>query len=390
MAGLKKMRGKYYIRVRKRTGYSRSEMLIPTKTRLKSEAIARRIAVEKYESDIKDGTIQEFQFKELFGWLNDKGTTKLIKKSLQDVIDEYLEYRECSGRVRENTIKKDGVVFRQFTRLVGTSIPADEITYKHIEGKNGLIKHLQDRGCTNVGINITLRHLKVFLNWMHDKEKIISEPIKFKMLPEGEQLYRYFNEPELNAIQGYYGVDEFYKKCFYFYSETGMRPSEPFLGELAGDWYLIDASQRKNKIPMQMKLNPELKSMLIEMQSFRDTFLEGRTLKGANERAYDILCRQLMKVVRSLGFTGKKLTLYSFRHTYAIRRVTTTDIYQVQREMGHTSTNTTQKYLRFPEQRRLDDFPSLKAYIEKVQYKPENAIRVADFRVANHHDTAVS
>ena len=139
-----------------------------------------------------------------------------------------------------------------------------------------------------------------------------------------------------------------------------------------------------------MKLNPELKSMLIEMQSFRDTFLEGRTLKGANERAYDILCRQLMKVVRSLGFTGKKSTLYSFRHTYAIRRVTTTDIYQVQREMGHTSTNTTQKYLRFPEQRRLDDFPSLKAYIEKVQYKPENAIRVADFRVANHHDTAVS
>ena len=99
-----------------------------------------------------------------------------------------------------------------------------------------------------------------------------------------------------------------------------------------------------------------------------------------------------MKVVRSLGFTGKKATLYSFRHTFAIKTITRNNgnIHEVMRHMGHTSTNTTQKYLRFPEQRRLDDFPSLKAYIEQAQNKPENDIRVTDFRVTNHHDTAVS
>ena len=64
----------------------------------------------------------------------------------------------------------------------------------------------------------------------------------------------------------------------------------------------------------------------------------------------DILERNIMRIVRALEFTGKRLTLYSFRHSYAIRRVTMADIFTVQRELGHKSTDMTQKYLRFPEQ----------------------------------------
>ena len=41
------------------------------------------------------------------------------------------------------------------------------------------------------------------------------------------------------------------------------------------------------------------------------------------------------------------------------------------REMGHKSTNTTMRYLRFPEQRRLDDFPSLKDYILNHKNMPK-------------------
>ena len=61
--------------------------------------------------------------------------------------------------------------------------------------------------------------------------------------------------------------------------------------------------------------------------------------------------------------------MYSFRHSYGIRRITMTNgnIHQVMREMGHSNTQTTRGYLRFPEQRRLDDFPSLREYIEQHQ-----------------------
>ena len=40
----------------------------------------------------------------------------------------------------------------------------------------------------------------------------------------------------------------------------------------------------------------------------------------------------------------------------------------------------TQKYLRFPEQRRLDDFPSLKDYIENRQNTGKNTIRGTEIR----------
>ncbi len=197
------------------------------------------------------------------------------------------------------------------------------------------------------------------------------------------QLYHYFNESETNQIFHYIDehMDSFYNRCFHFYNQTGMRPSEPFIGELVGDWYLIPPELRKNGIPMQMQLNEELKSIVLEMQSFRDSKLH---CKDANVRVVDILERTTMKIVRALGFTGKRLTLYSWRHSYAIRRVTMTDIFTVQRELGHKSTDMTQRYLRFPEQRRLDDFPSMKEYIEQRQNTPKSSISVTNNSVTKY------
>ena len=102
-------------------------------------------------------------------------------------------------------------------------------------------------------------------------------------------------------------------------------------------------------------------------------------------RVVDIFEKTIMKIVRTLGFTGKRLTLYSFRHSYAIRRVTIKDsIHEVMREMGHSNTQTTMEYLRFPEQRRLDDFPSLRAYIENRQNMQKNTIRATKSRATEY------
>ena len=162
-----------------------------------------------------------------------------------------------------------------------------------------------------------------------------------------------------------------------------MRPTEPFIGELVGDWYIITAEERKNKIPMQMQLNDELKAILLEMQSFRDSKLH---CKDANERVCDIFSRTLGKIVRALEFTGKKLTLYSFRHSYGIQRITINNgnIYELMREMGHSNPQTTMGYLRFPEQRRLDDFPSLREYIEQHQNMPKGGTMVTKSMVTQY------
>ena len=60
--------------------------------------------------------------------------------------------------------------------------------------------------------------------------------------------------------------------------------------------------------------------------------------------------------------------------------MTNRNIYDVMREMGHSNPQTTMGYLRFPIERRLDDFPSLKDYIENRQNIGKNAIRGTKIR----------
>ena len=63
------------------------------------------------------------------------------------------------------------------------------------------------------------------------------------------------------------------------------------------------------------------------------------------------------------------------------KRITITgSIHDVMREMGHSNPQTNMRYLRFPEQRRLDDFPSLREYIEERMKMPESSIKGTNFK----------
>jgi integrase len=280
-----------------------------------------------------------------------------------------------------NQIMEGGAMGVQIT--VSGKLRGDRSAFeKHTQGilprAGNYAKNLVSEDITHTKTPMGLIGIKIRIA---TKEKLIPEPIKFKELKEGVQLYHYFNESEINQIYHYINehMDSSYLRYFHFYNQTGMRPTEPFIGELVGDWYLISGEDRKNGIPMQMQLNEELKSILLEMQSFRDSKLH---CVDANERVCDIFSRTLNKIVTALGLTGKRLTLYSFRHSFAIRRITMTNgnIYDVMREMGHSNPQTTMGYLRFPEQRRLDDFPSLKEYISNPQNMQKNTIRATNLR----------
>ena len=394
MASIRKMRDKYYARVRwYLTNGKREETLIPLKTASLTTARTRLKLVENQETDIKNQIIQKFQFKDIFQWLNDAGTSRFTSMKLVDIIPDYLEYRKCV--VRKSTVDRDRVSLKQLTDFIGENKPVEELSYKDIEGVNGLIQHLRNKpnkdkqGYADSGINITLRHLSVFFSYLL-KEKLIPEPIEFNMIKEGEKPFYYFNESELKAIYEYDGLAPFFKRCFYFYEQTGMRASEPFRGELIGDWFIVGADCSKGKNVRQIPLSPELQAILKEMHQFRDTINTGsknhKKMRKATSptskssirpyppysSAYTRIAKRLEMVVKALGFKGKELTIKGLRATYGIRRVTVTgDIFQVAREMGHRSVTTTEKhYLRFPLERRLADFPSLAKHIEKTENMP--------------------
>ena len=196
----------FYCRIRWYNQFGRQvECKVNLFAKKKSDAKERAKIVLKEIEDIKDGTLQRFQFDEYFSFRNDEGTSKLIKKSLQDTIDEYLKYRSCV--VKPKTFKRDKSALNQFIEFVGYTKAVEELSYRDFEGNKGLIQHLRNKGCSDVGINTSLAHIKVYLNWLYEKEKLISEPIKFKLLPKGVQLYHYFNESETNQV--YHYIDEY-------------------------------------------------------------------------------------------------------------------------------------------------------------------------------------
>ena len=389
MKNLRKIKGNWYYRLKIWNGVKEKETPIPLKTKNKTDAIRRAKIVLDNADDLKSGVIQKFQWEEYFPWLNDTGTSILVKRSVQDIIPDYLAYRQT--KVRSSTANRDRISLNQLTNFFFKPKPIEELSYKDIEGADGLIQHLRNNGYKDSGINITLRHLRIFFNWMYNRERLIAEPIRFDMIPEGEQLYCYFNESELQAIHSVDSIDDFFKRCFFFYQHTGCRPIEPFIGELVGDWLIVDSSKSKGKNVRQIQLSEKLKNILIEMQSFRDSYSVRSTghkcPSASNERAYERISKTLKKVIGKLKFNGKKLTLKSFRHTYGIVRVYETgNIFQVAMEMGHKNVTTTQLYLRFPRERVKQDFPSL----EVMEDHHKKTIRVTDCRATNQYLVANS
>ena len=362
-------RGNYYYRIMVWTGTRQKEVTIALKTKNKSVAFKRGKKVSDEAHNIKDGTIQRFQFKDYFEWLNDEGTSKLIELSLEIIVPEYLSYKK--SKQRRGTVKRDRISLNQLCEFIGYSKPVDEINYLDMEGKKGLIQHLQAKGYSNNGINITLRHLRTFFNYCHKKAKVIDVPIEFDFLPKSEQEY-FIDEYQIQAIHNYIddeknGIDLFFKRCFIFYELTGMRAIEPMIAELYGDWLYVDASKSKGHNLRKVHLSEELKAIWMEISAFRDGYA-ARKSPNPNEQAYGIISKKLLKITRALNFdTNRKITIKSFRHHYGIKRVYTTgNIFQVAMEMGHKSVITTQHYLRFQLDELRDHFPSLVPIIDSM------------------------
>ncbi len=350
-------------------GVDHKEKTIPLKT--KDKSVANRLGkfIDGFADDVRNGIYSEEQIKDLCWWLNDEGTSEIKEHTLESVTPQYLDYKK--SKLREKSVKRDRVSINQLCEFIGYSKPIAEIDYLDIEGSKGLIQHLQSTGYSNNGVNVTLRHLRTFFNWLHKKAKIIDEPIQFDMLPKTDQEY-YIDEYQIQAIHNYIdddsnGIDSFFKRALIFYELTGVRAIEPFIGEIYGDWLSVDASKSKGKNLRKIHLSEELKAILIEMQSFRDEYV-ARNSPNPNEQAYGIISKKLLRITRALNFdTNRKISIKSFRHHYGIKRVYLTgNIFQVAMEMGHKSVTTTQHYLRFQLDELKDYFPSLIPIIDNL------------------------
>ena len=343
MAILKQRRGKWYARVQWYNANVKKEKQVPLKTMSKVTARQRLAEVNKVESDIRAG--MEFTFP----WLNDDQITSVRQLALSDAINEWIQDRKSNG-IRPSTIRRNQYSMESFMSITGRKRPLCTVTTKVIDTYRNVCI---DKGMTPDGININLRSLKTFFRWCHRREYISKVPhIDIVSKPKSMPLYipdRIF--AELMRLDW---LDQHYKTAFLFYRETGCRVSEPFIGDLDGNWLLISANKTKQRADKELRLNAECLRLCVEMRSYVEKY------EGTVESWTQNLSKTFLKVMREIDGKDTKYHLHCLRHTFAVRRyLQTRDIYLVKQEMGHASVTTTEVYAQFSLRRLEMDFPSL-------------------------------
>ena len=182
---------------------------------------------------------------------------------------------------------------------------------------------------------------------------------KLKKIPHIEQLKIpetkpiYITDDEFQAIMELDWLDDFYKRVFLMYRETGMRLKEPMISRLEGNWVDIP-NVSKGKAPRSIELKESLKSTFIGLKDWCDNGY-GSNLKTPD----DHLSKMFKKALRSIGADEKK-HFHSLRHTFAVRRLIQGEsIFQLRLMMGHSSVTTTEGYANMNMKRVQQDFPTL-------------------------------
>ncbi len=356
MAGLRKLKDKYYVRLRQWNGIKQDEKLIPLKTTNRTEALERQIIVNRYEKDLKNGIEIEFP------WMNEKNETKIVRYTLELAIKDYVVIRS-SQNLRPKTIEQNVLALKHFSNLVGEKYPVDDIGIQFIDN---FIKHCQNYHSITT-INMNLRAIKTFFHWLNEHNRIKTFP-RIKQLLVNKSLPIYLTDYEFNGIMDLSNLDNNYKQMFKFYRDTGCRLSEPFYARIDGKWMCIDANRSKTHTQREIHLNEEQLNILRQLQS--TTF---------NEHSIKYISKVFKKACISLNIDKH---FHCLRHTFAVRRyLETRDIYLVKNEMGHASVTTTEIYAKFSLRKLKYDFPSLVKTPVDIPYNP---IRDTDIRDTAH------
>ena len=330
------------------------DIYISLKTSDEDEALKRHEKVEDREKAIKRG--------KKFTWSWDKGTkgrTRMVSKNLGQYIDEWLEVKKVN--VSDTSYKRYAISLKAFTNVIGRTSPLSNINNKSIED----FKRFYTNKHTNGGINLNLRGIKCFFIWCLEEGHITKVP-KMKMMQTTKSKPKTFNEGQWKAIMKAKCLTEWWKDVFRVYKQTGIRLSEGILGDIQGNILIVRAEDSKTRMEKEIPLTEYQVGVIQRIQIARDDYLKRGSLVAFKNR----FSRKFADVLKEIGiYESKVTTFHCLRHTFAVRRyLETRDIYQVCKELGHTSIKTTEIYTQFSFARLEQDYPSL---VKRVEIESE-------------------
>ena len=358
MATLKKARQSYFARIRWYVEDTLKEKTVPLKTHLKSEALVRRTEVEKYEHIIKDGD----DYTAIFPWINDGGKTEIVRRTVQDAIDEYIIVKELRNH-RKSTIDRARVGLNSLTDTLTKNRAVSTLNDYDIEK---WFTKSREKGHAPNTMACNRAKIVSFFNHCYRKGWIKKE-IYFPSIDNTQKEIKCVNEDLFKDIQELDSVDSHFKRAFFLYISTGLRRAEPFNGEIIGNQLRVNRESSKSKTTRYVNLNPQQKEIMLEMKERADFQRARYRYKQKNiEQRYS---KEFKKACRELGI--EDIHFHHLRNSYIIIRCAITgDIMAISKEVGHANVTQTQQYADIPAEIVMEWFPSWKKIImERLKHK---------------------
>ena len=308
MASLRKMRGKYYVRIR----YNGKEKSIPTYHTNRRDA---EIVLRKYQQNEQE-----------------------VKLRIADhLIDQNLTIKDCAQFFITQYPKEYGITASTL-KSYKYAVEDFSTCFKHIRRFNELngqqfsqlVEYLK-RNYSETTINIRLRGIRAFLNYLIGKEFVKKLPFKVKQIKVDKHPPKFLTPEELDKI--YSKVeDPALLSTFKTLEVTGMRVGE--LSESTREGLFIRIQRSKGR-------KERIVPIPVEYVADYD---------DAREVSYSTswITRSFTRLAKDCGIEGKK-TAHSLRHTFAYRLLLEVNNIQLVRDiLGHSSVKVTEIYTQIP------------------------------------------
>ena len=165
----------------------------------------------------------------LFPWLSDLRTTTVKRFTLKDAADQWISKRK--RKLARKTIQMNKESFSYFLKFIGIKHPFDTIITNKVEQFADCLARI---GLSKASINIHLRTIKAMSRYYLKVDRLNRIP-HIQQLKIPKKVPIYIKDNEFQAIIELGCLDDFYKRVFLLYRETGMRLNEPMISVLDGD-----------------------------------------------------------------------------------------------------------------------------------------------------------
>jgi integrase/recombinase XerD len=313
MIGLRKLKGKYYGRLR----LNGKDKLLPLNTSYKAEADRLIRKYNENEALVKAGLIESLELNKM--------------PTLVEAVHIFITEAKNNG-LEPTTIKHYGYALKHLCDKMNNNTLISKITESECEKlKTYLLKKYK-----KATVNSYLKSINAFLNWAERRYKIELPP-RVKLVKYEKELPKFLTPEELDRI---------YKLCddqkmlstFKIYEHTGIRLRELHSCDLdiTNNGTYIKLRRTKGKRERIIPIPPAI------AEDFKMAVHGGIYKPGRISKTFSRL--------RDQAGIIKNKSLHSLRHTFALRKLLELgNIYLVKEMLGHSSVNTTQIYLQFPD-----------------------------------------